>query len=219
MSSVLDIILIAIVVLFAVIGAKRGFVKSVSGFVSHIASFIITLIFYKKAALLVKKLPFIAAMITDIEMPEFSSGSGGFLDKINTVINYIISSDDISQTSKAVVNNLLADIISTIIAFALVFTCAILLMKLIFFLLGFITEAPVIKQANGALGLLFGILSGFFWAWIAANIFGNILFPVLNAKWPDIFITHMLDSVIYTICTKINPMTYIFMAIQKLSGK
>ena len=206
MSSVLDIILLLIVAIFAVIGAKKGFVKSVSGFVSYIVSFFLTFAFYKKAAVLVKRLPFIAKMITDVEMPEFSDGNNGFMEKIKVIIDYIISSDDVSETANAVAKNLIADVISTVIAFVLVFILAL------------IVKAPIIRQADGILGFVFGILNGFFWAWIIANLFGNLLFPILNSKWPDIFIMPMLDSTIYKLCTKINPMTYIFMAIKKISG-
>lgn len=219
MSSVLDIILLVIIVVFAIVGAKKGFVKSVSGFVSYIVSFFVTLALYKKATNLVKRLPFIANLITDTEMPEFSPGNDGFMEKIKVIVNYIISSDDVSEATDAVVKNLVAEILSTVIAFVAVFLIALLIMKLVFLIIGIFVKAPLIKQADGALGLLFGILNGFFWAWLGANLFGNLLFPILSSKWPDIFIHQMLDSVIYNLCTKINPMTYIFMAIQKISGK
>lgn len=218
MSSVLDIILLLIVAIFAVIGAKKGFVKSVSGFVSYIVSFFLTFAFYKKATVLVKRLPFIAKMITDVEMPEFSDGNNGFMEKIKVIIDYIISSDDVSETANAVAKNLIADVIATVIAFVLVFILALIIMKVIFLIIGVFVKAPIIRQADGILGFVFGILNGFFWAWIIANLFGNLLFPILNSKWPDIFIMPMLDSTIYKLCTKINPMTYIFMAIKKISG-
>ncbi len=219
MSSILDIILIAVVAVFAIIGAKKGFVRSISGFVIYLASFFVTLAFYSRAAGLVKKIPFIANMITETEMPEFSAGKLGFMEKIKTVINYIISSDDVSATTDAVIKNLAADIIATILAFILVFIAAILILKLVFLMISSFTELPVLKQADSIFGLVFGICCGFFWAWIAASVFGNLLFPILNSRFPDVFITPMLDSTIFKLCTKVNPMTYIFMAIQKLSGR
>lgn len=217
MSALLDVILIAIIVIFAVVGTKRGFIKSVSGFVSHLLSFILTLVFYKRFAVTVKRLPFIAKLITDVEMPNFE-GADGFMEKMKMIVNHIIASDDVSATSKAVANNLIADVIATVISFAVLLVAFVLLFKLVFWLLDLVAQAPVIKQANGILGLVFGVFSGLFWAWIAANLFGNLLFPILNAKWPEVFMDDILTSFVFKFCTSANPMTYIFMLLQKLIG-
>ena len=140
------------------------------------------------------------------------------MEKIKMIINHIISSEDVDAASKAVMNNLLADVIATVISFAVLIIGFLLVLKLVFLLLELVAKAPVIKQANGVLGLLFGVLIGSFWAWIVANLFGNLLFPILNSKWPDIFMDDMLNSLVYKLCTDINPMTYIFMLLQKILG-
>ena len=67
--------------------------------------------------------------------------------------------------------------------------------------------------------LVFGVLIGSFWAWIVASLFGNLLFPILNAKWPDVFMEDMLTSFVYKLCTDVNPMTYIFILIKKILGE
>ena len=218
MSACLDIILIAIVAVFAVIGAKRGFIRSISGYVSHLIAFILALSFYKRFAVVVKRIPFISGMITDTQMPEFT-GADGFMEKIKMIINYIIFSDDVDAASKAVMNNLVADVLATVISFAVLLVAFLIVMKLVFSLLELIATAPVIKQANGVLGLVFGVLIGSFWAWIVASLFGNLLFPILNAKWPDVFMEDMLTSFVYKLCTDVNPMTYIFILIKKILGE
>ena len=218
MSACLDIILIAIVAAFAVVGAKRGFIRSVSGYVSHLIAFILTLSFYKRFAVVVKRIPFISGMITDTQIPEFT-GADGFMEKIKMIINYIIFSDDVDAASKAVMNNLIADVLATVISFAVLLVAFLIVMKIVFSLLELIATAPVIKQANGVLGLVFGVLIGSFWAWIVASLFGNLLFPILNAKWPDVFMDDMLTSFVYKLCTDVNPMTYIFILIKKILGE
>ena len=218
MSACLDIILIAIVAVFAIIGAKRGFIRSISGYVSHLIAFILALSFYKRFAVVVKRIPFISGMITDTQMPEFT-GADGFMEKIKMIINYIIFSDDVDTASKAVMNNLVADVLATVISFAVLLVAFLIVMKLVFSLLELIATAPVIKQANGVLGLVFGVLIGSFWAWIVASLFGNLLFPILNAKWPDVFMEDMLTSFVYKLCTDVNPMTYIFILIKKILGE
>ena len=218
MSACLDIILIAIVAAFAVVGAKRGFIRSISGYVSHLIAFILALSFYKRFMVVVKRIPFISGMITDTKMPEFT-GADGFMEKIKMIINYIIFSDDVDAASKAVMNNLVADVLATVISFAVLLVAFLIVMKLVFSLLELIATAPVIKQANGVLGLVFGVLIGSFWAWIVASLFGNLLFPILNAKWPDVFMEDMLTSFVYKLCTDVNPMTYIFILIKKILGE
>lgn len=218
MSACLDIILIAIVAVFAIIGAKRGFIRSISGYVSHLIAFILALSFYKRFMVVVKRIPFISGMITDTKMPEFT-GADGFMEKIKMIINYIIFSDDVDAASKAVMNNLVADVLATVISFAVLLVAFLIVMKLVFSLLELIATAPVIKQANGVLGLVFGVLIGSFWAWIVASLFGNLLFPILNAKWPDVFMEDMLTSFVYKLCTDVNPMTYIFILIKKILGE
>ena len=218
MSACLDIILIAIVAVFAIIGAKRGFIRSISGYVSHLIAFILALSFYKRFMVVVKRIPFISGMITDTQMPEFT-GADGFMEKIKMIINYIIFSDDVDAASKAVMNNLVADVLATVISFAVLLVAFLIVMKLVFSLLELIATAPVIKQANGVLGLVFGVLIGSFWAWIVASLFGNLLFPILNAKWPDVFMEDMLTSFVYKLCTDVNPMTYIFILIKKILGE
>ncbi len=218
MSAVLDIILIAVIVISAVAGMKKGFIKSVAGFVSHIVSFILTLLFYDRFAVYVKRLPFLANMITDVDMPELEGGST-FMQKIEIVVDHIISSEDVSAASEAIIKNYIADIIATVISFVVLLVGFILLFKLVFWLLDFAVKAPVVRQINGVMGLVFGVFIGLFWAFIFANLFGNILFPIFNAKWPEIFLDDMLDSVVFKLCTNVNPITYIFLFLKKLLNK
>ncbi len=234
MSAILDIILIAIIVIFAIAGTKKGFIRSVSGFVSHFLSFVLSLTFYKSFTVYIKKIPFIANMITEgIEMPTFEDG--GFMQKIKLILTHFILPDDISDSvsgaaesgidmgnitviSDEVCNNLIAEMLAAIISFIVLLIALIIIFKLVFLILDKIALFPVIKQANGVLGCIFGLLNGMFWVWIAANIFGNILFPILNAQWPEVFMSEMLNSLVYRLCTNSNPMTYIYLLLQKITG-
>ncbi|MBQ9747136.1 MAG: CvpA family protein, partial [Clostridia bacterium] len=64
MSIVLDIVLILIVAVFTFLGVRKGFFKAVSGFISPLLSLILTILFYKPVAALIKGLPFLANMVT-----------------------------------------------------------------------------------------------------------------------------------------------------------
>ena len=62
MSAILDIILILIVAIFIIIGVKKGFVRSVSGFLIYIFSFNIANAFYIFVAKYTDKIAFIAEL-------------------------------------------------------------------------------------------------------------------------------------------------------------
>ena len=65
MSIITDIILIAVFFLCIFLGWKKGFVKTLSGFVAYIVSFILANALDDLVAPLVRKLPFISNMITE----------------------------------------------------------------------------------------------------------------------------------------------------------
>ena len=59
-------ILVLIIAVCAFIGMKKGFIRMVAGFVEYVVSFLIAYVFCGKLAVHVKKLPFIAKMISDV---------------------------------------------------------------------------------------------------------------------------------------------------------
>ncbi|MBQ8403343.1 MAG: CvpA family protein [Clostridia bacterium] len=215
MSAVLDIVLIAIVVVFAIIGAKKGFFLAVSGFASHFVGLLVAVLFYKPFAALIKKLPFLANMITEVEMPDLDTGEG-LMENFKVIMEYIVTNEDIGGTTEAIINNLIADVISIAIAFILLFVGASLLTKLVFRILNFAAKMPVLKQINGTLGAVMGVCTGLFWSWMFALVFGGLLFPICNENWPNIFADDMLESFIFKLCSEFNPIAFIANLLQKL---
>lgn len=213
MSIVLDIVLILIVAVFTFIGVKKGFFKAVSGFVSPLLSLILTMLLYKPVAALIKGMPFLANMVTDVEMPDLAAGED-LMGKIKILMHYIIENEDIEATTNAIVNNLIADVASIAIAFVVLFVGLLLIIKLVFNLLDVFSKAPVLKQANGLLGGVVGLCEGLFWCWIFALVFGGFIFPGLSASYPELFTEAMLESVVYKICTEFNPIAFILSIVQ-----
>lgn len=215
MSAVLDIILIAIIVVFAIIGAKKGFFLAVAGFASHFVGLLAAVLFYKPFSTLIKKLPFLSNMITEVEMPKLDTGDG-LMENLKAIMNYIVTNEDIGGTTEAIINNLIADVASIIIAFIVLFIGVSLLTKLVFHLLNFAAKMPVLKQINGTLGAVMGICTGLFWSWIFALVFGGVIFPICNENWPSIFTDNMLESFIFKLCSEFNPIAFIANLLQKL---
>ena len=208
MSAVLDVIHILIIVIFAAIGAKKGFFKSVSGFASYFAGMIIASIFYKPFMVFVKKLPFFANKITEVEMPNLAEGED-LMQKLKIIMNYIMENEDIGEKAEAIVNNLIADVGATLISYGIIFIAATLLIKIVFLILDLTAKMPVLKQVNKMLGMLIGGVTGLFWSWVFTLVFGGVLFPILNANYPHIFMDEMLESTVFSICSKFNPIAFV----------
>ncbi len=215
MSAVLDIVLIAIVVVFAIIGAKKGLFLAVAGFASHFVGLFAAVFFYKPFSSLVKKLPFLANMITDVEMPELDTGEG-LTDNFKAIMEYIVANEDIGGTAEAITNNLIAEVVSIAIAFIVLFVGVSLLTKLVFHILNLAAKMPVLKQINGTLGAVMGVFTGLFWAWIFALFFSGLLFPICHGNWPNIFADDMLESFVFKLCLEFNPIAFIANLLQKL---
>ena len=222
MAIIVDIVLIAVLALCVFFGWKKGFIHAISKFLTYILSFVLANICWKYLAVYIGRLPFIQNLITEgVEGPTFEEGAS-FVNKLKTMFTFL-SSDVIqngnAENTTAVVNNYLAETLTMIISFAIVFIAALILLKLLFRLLDtIIKKIPVIKQINGTLGAVIGLLNGFIWTWAIVNLFVKAFLPSLNQLNPTIFSMDIANSFIVTLCTKINPITYILQFISWISS-
>lgn len=220
MVFVIDIALIAVLALCVFFGWKHGFIKAISGFLTYILSFAIANLCWKFIAGFVGEIPFLKNMVTEgVSGPDFEEGAT-FMDKLRAMLSFFtgdIVQDGNAETTSAVMKNYLAETLTMVISFVLVFVLALLLLKLVFRLLSsVISKIPVVKQVNGILGAVVGFLNGSIWTWAITNIFVIAFLPVLNNVNPSLFPMEIADSFIVTLCTKINPITYIFQFINWL---
>ena len=152
-------------------------------------------------------------MVTDTEMPSLEGMTLG--EKIKFVVDYIVDNviakgaDQASLEAAAIVKNYIASIISTAIAFILIFVVTLLLQKLIVLLLDLAAKAPGLKQVNGGLGFVFGLVCGSFWTWLLANIFVRAALPILCAKFPETFTEALASGAVMTFFLKINPVSLV----------
>lgn len=221
MALIVDIILLVILALCVYFGWKNGFVKTMSKFLTYTVSFALANALNKFVAPYVKKLPFLANMMTEnLAFPEIETDAS-FFDKFKILFSFLkedVIANGNAEASKALLKNCIAEMLATMIAFIAIFVVSLLLLKLIFFIVNkLVQKIPVINKFNALLGAVSGLLNGFIWTWLAANIFINFLLPVLNYFNPDIFIMEIANSYILTLCTKINPITYLFWLINLFS--
>ena len=220
MSIILSIVLILIVVLFAVIGAKKGFFATIAGFVSPLASLVLTLLFYKPVAALLKSSLF-ANMVTDTSgmenfFNEFNA-TDDVIAKLNLAMNYL-NENDLNEAVEAIKNNIMAEVLSIAIAIVGLFVVLLIVLKILFKVLDIVAKLPVLNQANALLGAVIGACEGFIWCWVFALVFGSFIFPSLNASNPELFTADMLTSPVYQFCTQFNPVGLIMSLVQLITG-
>lgn len=223
MAFLVDIILVFVLALCVYIGWLRGFVKTLSGFLTYVVSFAIANASYRFLSQYTIKLPFLQKLVSDVEMPAFSE-KATFLDKLGEI--FALAKDtalsqgaeEAADTAKAILNHCVAELLAAVISFAAIFLLSILLLKLsIWAVDAFVTKFPVLKQANGLLGGIVGLFNGFIWTWALSNVFVRFVLPILNHIWPNIFLFEIADSFVVKLCTKINPITYLFELINLIS--
>lgn len=218
MAILVDLILLAVLGLCIFFGWKKGFVKALSGFLVYVFSFAIANACHRFFAKFVLKLPFLSGMVTDMEMPTFSENAT-FLDKVKEVVAFSEEHNaETGEVVEAMMKNYIAEMLASVIAFLVIFGISIVLLKLLVWVLdAVIQKFPVVNKANGTLGAVIGLLNGFIWTWAISNLFVSALHPFLQKLWPNIFVPEIADSFIVTICTKINPITYLFELINLIS--
>lgn len=222
MALIVDIALIAVLALCVFLGWKKGFIHAISKFLTYILSFVFANIFWKYLAVYVNRIPFIQNLITEgVEGPVFEEGAS-FVNKLKTMFTFMAGDmiqNGNTDNATAVVNNYLAETLTMIISFAVIFIVALILLKLAFRLLdSIIKKIPVVKQVNGILGAVTGFFNGSIWTWAIANLFVKAFLPSLNQINPKIFSMEIAESFIVTLCTKINPITYILQFISWISS-
>lgn len=221
MAVIIDIILVVILLYCAYSGWKSGFIKTLSGFLTYVLSFAIANSLDDRFVPVIRRIPLFGNMITEGAVFPEVSGNATFLDKMQVLVRFLtedVIADGNTDATQAALKNCLAEILISGVAFVAVFLISLILLKLIFFALDFlIKKIPVVKQANGVLGALAGLLNGFIWTWAISNVFVKFLLPVLNHLKPDFFIMEIAESNIIHLCTEINPITYLFQLINMIS--
>ena len=215
MSLALSAVLVLIIAIFVIVGAKKGFFATIAGLVCPLGALVVTVLFYKPVAAFIKS-SFLSHMISDVALPNFDEASD-VIGKITVMMEYL-NNNDLGDVAGAIKNNVMAEVLSLAIATVGLFIVLFIALKIVFRVLDIISNLPVLMQANGILGGVIGAVEGFIWCWVFALVFGSFIFPSLNANFPEIFTTDMLTSPIYQFCTKFNPVGLIVSLIELIPG-
>lgn len=181
MNWTADLILIGIIVVFAIIGMKKGLIMSLFTIVSSIISMIGAFILYPVVSKVIQNLPFVASFNNQLvnKMQQIQSQKLGgeavkvtanqLLDNLNVPqiirpqieksLGGFSNSSDFGELSSKISNsitNIFVNVISIIVIFILIS----IIMLFIKGLLKNITKLPILHQLDVTGGLFFGIIEG-----------------------------------------------------------
>lgn len=176
----LDIIFLAIIIICVLWGAKRGIIKTALGLSSVLVSIIVAIWLYEPFMELISQNAAISGVIENFKEsiktallpspgyandPALTDTTG----KIPALFASLLGSEIISQGQDAVATAI-ADAVVYLITVVIFIIVIKLLVSLVFKIFNVAAKLPIIKQANGLVGGILGLVIGVFVCWIAAAI-------------------------------------------------
>ncbi len=227
MSLLLDIGFVIILLLCVVFGYKKGFFKSIAGFIGAAVAMFLAWTF---AGLLANALyqgifrsrliSSISAILAESGVASASEKAAGVLTGLpdivrNTLSQQGITSEQMAQSLQQAGDNAAqatADLISPAVIWLLqliltiiLFFVLLALVRLVLRLVLKTLRLPVLRQANGILGALFGICKGVIYLFLICVLL-RLLMPLLGSGSAGLQ-EALQGSVVYQWIFQNNPMT------------
>lgn len=226
MNYILDIIIVVVIALFVIFGAKNGIIRSLGEFVGSIAAAFVSAAVGGKVAAAVYNSFFRQSVITKINaaMAVNSGDATGYFSSLPTFVIRWLSENGITEqtVSEAVQNgskNAAAAVETAISPFLIgiikvfciivIFMLMMIIIKVLVKLLSGLFELPVLKQINAIFGAVFGFLAGAVVIWV---VLGAVQFfrPMMSANMQEKVNTAVDSSIIYETVSDANPFEWIF---------
>ena len=184
--TTLDLAVLAFLLLFAIVCAAKGFVRSCLGFLPTWVALIGTYFLYPSAAKFLrttfifdriqtgisehlniesliseKTLETQNELIESLQLPDFLKTK--LLENNNPVVYNLLDAGSIEEYIHGFLTNIAVNILSMLFVFAILFAvCWLILLTL-----NLITKLPVLSALNRVCGFAVGILQGVVWVWVA----------------------------------------------------
>jgi uncharacterized membrane protein required for colicin V production len=226
MNYILDVIIVTVLLLFVLFGAKKGIIRSLGEFVGAIVAAIVSSAIGAKVAEAIYNSFFRQSVITKINSA-LAVNSGDATDYFSSLPDFVVSwlnnsgiteqsvSDAMNSGSKtaasaveSVISPLLIGVIK-VFAIIVVFMLLMIIIKILLKIIAGLFELPVLKQIDGIFGGVFGFLVGAIVIWV---VLGAIQFfkPMMSQSVREKVNTAIDNSVIYELVEDSNPFEWIF---------
>ena len=227
MGILLDVGFGIILVLCVIFGYRRGFFKSFAGFIGAVAAMLLAWTFAGLLANGLYQWVFRGMLVNSISDAIAQSGMSSLPEQAGTVTAILpgflssilsrrgITGEQIQQALQSAGGNAAektADLISPAIIWLLQLSLTIILFCVLLIVVRFLVNAigkvlhfPVLRQLNGIMGGVFGILKGIVYLFLACVVLQLIMAVIGNSVVP---MQQMLDqSYVYQFLFGYNPMT------------
>lgn len=215
-----SIFVIAVILVLAFIGLRRGIIKSILSILSIVITMIAVFLFTPAVSEFIKSNTTITNKIYEVvnekiiteeffkEVSEEKMVEGlnlpeSFKEKIlenNTLSNYTQLG---VNSFREYVSTTVTDIIFNAVVFCLSFLVIFIVIRLIFAAINLVTKLPVINETNKILGLVFGLAEGLIVVW---GFFAIVTMLGSTGIAQDVF-EQVNDSAILSFLYNVNPIT------------
>lgn len=196
MVLAVDLIIVAIILLFTFLGYKRGLIKVAIKLCTFFIAIILAFVLYKPVAnLVISKTNIdenIEQSITNKILPE----GGTVEDEVDSSLSL---PNIIKQNSQNTVQSVAKAFATTLIEIScllLIFVISKIVLKFVTLLADLIAKLPILKQFNKLGGTIYGILEGLFIVFAAFAII-SLVSPMIDSSALEAIDNSVLGSICY----------------------
>ena len=193
---IIDIVILAIISLFAFIGYKQGLVKVAIKMVSFLIAIIVAFALFKPVSNVVINNTKIDEKIENTIVEKITPEGLTKEDKVEEGLNITTKIVDTTNNSIENISHTFTVKLIEVVVFLLIFTIIRIALIFITALADAIAKLPILKQFNKAGGLIYGIIKGVL---IVFVVFGILLLcePLIGPKTKDIIETSIIAKTVY----------------------
>lgn len=196
MAFIIDLIIVAIILLFTFLGYKRGLIKVAIKLCTFFIAIIVALVFYKPIANIVIEHTnideHIQTAITNRILPEGVSSNEEV--ELSTDLPSIIL-----KNSENTVQSIATSFSNTIIETAcllIIFVAVKIILKFVTVLADLIAKLPILKQFNTLGGTIYGVLEGLFIVFVGFAVV-SLIVPLLDISILEAINNSTIGSICY----------------------
>ena len=155
MGIIIDLILIAIVLLSAFLGYKKGLVKLGAKLFAGIIAIVLTLILYRPVSgAIIKNTP-IVEKIKNVVIENSTNFENQDKDKVSTQITNQVKNEILPAEAENIAKSIVYAVISIVL-----FLVVKIILSIVISLIDGMTKLPILKQFNEVGGLAYGLARG-----------------------------------------------------------
>lgn len=167
MAIWIDVIVVAVIWLCVVYGAKKGAVKTIFETLAFVIAAVVTSLIYKPVTGYLLQMPFVEKWTAGLNENLFSGVNQAAGDAVSTLPSWISGPlEGVAGAANAAVSDGLTALLVGILSVLLIYLVVRLVLSLLVGILDGIMHLPVLNSINKGAGLILGGIKGVFLIWL-----------------------------------------------------